>query len=152
MSAVTTQSLTSLLQVGGELSGRFSNAWEKFWHQDHVPPLVLEMCRLRLAQLHGAESEISLRCVDGLSSEMVNLIRQGTYAGNSLFSSAAIAALELSEIYAQDPNAITDELTDAVKAHYGDAGLVCLIEALGFIESRIRLSLMFTGWNLTSLN
>ncbi len=33
---------------------------------------------------------------------------------------------------------ITDEAADAVKAHYGDAGLVLLIEALGLIDGRIR--------------
>jgi len=32
-----------------------------------------------------------------------------------------------------------------VKRHFGEAGLVCLIEALGFIEGRIRLALMFTA-------
>jgi hypothetical protein len=38
-----------------------------------------------------------------------------------------------------------DELADGVKRHFGEAGLVCLIEALGFIEGRIRLALMFTA-------
>ncbi len=53
--------------------------------------------------------------------------------------------LEFAEIYAQDPGALTDELADGVKRHFGEAGLVCLIEALGFIEGRIRLALMFTA-------
>lgn len=152
MNEVTTRSLTSLLQVGGELAGRFDSVWERFWTQDHVPPLVLEMCRLRLAEMHGAEAEFRIRHVDGLTAESVALIRQGRYSDKNLFSDAAVAALELSEIYAQDPSAITDEMAAAVKQHYGDAGLVCLIEALGFIEARIRLSLMFAGWHLTALN
>ena len=60
-------------------------------------------------------------------------------------SAAEQAVLEFAEIYAQDPGALTDELADGVKRHFGEAGLVCLIEALGFIEGRIRLALMFTA-------
>ena len=53
----------------------------------------------------------------------------------------------------EDSAAVIDEelkraqqkLADGVKRHFGEAGLVCLIEALGFIEGRIRLALMFTA-------
>ncbi|MGD9598223.1 MAG: hypothetical protein AB7G76_11615 [Steroidobacteraceae bacterium] len=53
----------------------------------------------------------------------------GTRSGDSL-------------IYGQDPQAITDELAGAVKAHFGETGLVALIEALGVIDGRIRLAMM----------
>lgn len=57
-------------------------------------------------------------------------------------SSAEHAALEFAEVYGQDPEAITDQLAAAVKAHFGEAGLVALIEALGMIDGRIRLGMM----------
>ncbi len=152
MTAITTHGLTALLQSGGELSERFHRVWEKYWEQDHIAPAILDMCRMRLAQMHGAGAEIGLSYVDGISPQQADAIRRGTYGDRGRFDPGQIAALELAEVYAQDPNAITDEMTDAVKAHYGDAGLVCLVQALGFIEARIRLSLMFTGWNVASLN
>ena len=51
--------------------------------------------------------------------------------------------LAFTEIYAQGPEFITDELATEITGHFGDAGLVCLIEALGFIDARIRLALVF---------
>ena len=41
-----------------------------------------------------------------------------------------------------DAQAITDELSAAVVAHYGEPGLVALIEALGFMDGRMRLARM----------
>ena len=46
----------------------------------------------------------------------------------------------MAEVYSQDPAAITDEMAEAVKGVYGDTGLVVLIEALGFIDGRIRMA------------
>jgi hypothetical protein len=42
-----------------------------------------------------------------------------------------------------DTQAITDELAEAVKLHVGDAGLVLLVEALGILDGRTRLSLLW---------
>ena len=42
-----------------------------------------------------------------------------------------------------DAQALTDELADAVKAHFGDAGLVLLVEALGILDGMTRLSLLW---------
>ena len=65
---------------------------------------------------------------------------RGRFASDGQFSPGEIAALSLAEVYAQDPAAITDAMADAVKESYGDAGLVVLIEALGFIDGRIRMA------------
>ncbi|MBK7729731.1 MAG: hypothetical protein IPJ33_14905 [Gammaproteobacteria bacterium] len=68
----------------------------------------------------------------------------GNYFRDPQFSPAERAVLEFTEIYAQDPAAISDDLADAVKEHFGETGLMCLIEALGFIDGRIRLALIFS--------
>jgi hypothetical protein len=59
------------------------------------------------------------------------------------FDAAERSVLAFTEIYAQGPEFITDELATEITGHFGDAGLVCLIEALGFIDARIRLALVF---------
>jgi hypothetical protein len=42
-----------------------------------------------------------------------------------------------------DAQALTDELAEAVKSHFGDAGLVMLVEALGILDGMTRLSLLW---------
>lgn len=112
-----------LYRSGGEMARRHEALWQAVWQQPYVPVRVLELCRLRLAKLHGATRELQ------------------THAEGAT-SAAERAALEFAEIYGQDPQAVTDELAAAVKTHFGEAGLVALIEALGVIDGRIRLGMM----------
>jgi hypothetical protein len=65
---------------------------------------------------------------------------RGRFATDGQFAPGEVAVLSLAEVYAQDPAAITDAMADEVKAVYGDAGLIVLIEALGFIDGRIRMA------------
>ena len=143
--AITTESLTGVLQAGGVLSADYNAVWDAVWRQTHIPASVLELCRLRLAQLHGATAEQALRHPDLLDAEKNAALLDGSYHKDPRFSAAELAVLEFTEIYAQDPAAISDDMADAVKQHFGEAGLVCLVESLGFIDGRIRLALMFSA-------
>ena len=142
---VCSETLSGLLAPGGAMAREFNAVWDQLWRQDHVPPALLELCRLRLAHLHGASAEFVAR--RGLESDpgRIAAVRSGAYHDSPLFGAAEQAVLEFAEIYAQDPSAITDALADGVKRHFGEAGLVCLIEALGFIDGRIRLALMLSA-------
>lgn len=122
---------TVLSRSGSELARRHEALWQAVWRQPHVPARVLELCRLRLAQLHGATGELRAQPPSGVRADL-----------KGARSSAERAALEFAEVYGQDPQAITDELAAAVKAHFGETGLVALIEALGVIDGRIRLGMM----------
>lgn len=126
------RAVTAVLnRSGGELARRHDALWQAVWRQPHVPAGVLELCRLRLAQLHGATGELQAQPPSGVRADP-----------RGARSSAEYAALEFAEVYGQDPQAITDELAAAVKAHFGEVGLVALIEALGVIDGRIRLGMM----------
>ena len=46
------------------------------------------------------------------------------------FSDAERACLAFTEVYAMDAQALTDEHAEAVKSHFGDAGMVLLVEEL----------------------
>ena len=46
-----------------------------------------------------------------------------------------------------DARAITDAQADAIKQHYGEVGLVALLQALGVFDAVIRLGLI---WDLQS--
>ena len=141
------RSLTAVLaRSGGELARRHEALWKAIWEQPHVPASILELCRLQLAVLHGAAREFDIPPPPGRPAEVdggkVAGVLAGRWAREPRFSSAERAALAFTEIYGQDPQAITDELADEVKTHFGEAGLVALIEALGAIDGRIRLGLM----------
>jgi len=139
------ETLSGALAAGGVLAQDFDAVWTRIWRQDHVPAAQLELCRLRMAQMHGAHAEFAAG--RGLESDAgrIAAVRDGSYGSHPGFSPAERAVLEFAEVYAQDPNAISDPLADAVKQHVGEPGLVCLIEALGFIDARIRLALMFSA-------
>lgn len=136
-------SVAAALASGGALARDYEAAWSAIWTQSLLPAQLLELCRLRLARFHGARTEMAARNEASPAQEKIDALIDGSYFQDPSFSEAERAALEFTEIYAQDPAAISDELADAVKQHYGEPGLVCLVQALGFIDGRIRLALMY---------
>ena len=130
-SAVNSETLSVALAPGGAMARDFNAVWEQLWRQDHVPPRLLELCRLRLARLHGASAETAaLRGLE-CDPDRIEALLTGRYHASARFDAAEQAVLEFAEIYAQDPGALTDELADGVKRHFGEAGLVCLISSRG---------------------
>lgn len=110
------------------------------WEQSHLPGAVLELCRLRLAQLHGSASDnaaAGFAVAEGKRAALRN------WDTSALFDAAERACLSFAEVYAMDAAALTDAQAEAVKAHYGDAGLVALIEALGIFDGAIRVNLLW---------
>ncbi len=61
------------------------------------------------------------------------------------FSVVERAVLDFTEYYYMDPQSIPDEVASKVVDLTGENGLVCLVEALGFIDSRIRLALIYSS-------
>jgi hypothetical protein len=140
-------SLAQALTAGGELTQAYDAVWNMFWQQQYIPPALLELCRLRLAQMHRANAELNIRQIPASAAEEAKIqsLLNGTWLKDTNFSNAELAALEFTEIYGQDPDALSDDNAEVIKQHYGETGLVCLIEALGFIDGRIRLGLVFSG-------
>ena len=146
MNAADTRDLRAALQPGGELAHAYEAFCEAVWHQSHLPPGVLELCRIRLAQLHGARRELSLRhpaaAADvGLDRRIASL-QGGHWLRDAELTAADLAAIGFTELYAQGAGTITDAAAAEVKQNFGEPGLVALIEALGVIDGRIRLGLM----------
>lgn len=131
-----------LIQQAPFLSEQFQAFYSSFWQLPYIPAQTLELCRLRLAQLHQSETEFN-RVEIELASSLRDHLSQ--WSKSEKFSDAEKAALAFAEVYAMDPQAITDALADDVKAHYGDAGLVALIEALGLFYGLTRVSQL---WDL----
>ncbi len=122
-----------------------SGLYRSFWQLDCLPPRVLELCRLRLAQLHGSDAALAISEVELEANERDQL---SNWASAESFSDAERACLAFAEVHAMDATAITDEQAEAVKAHFGEVGLVALIQALGVFDGMIRLGLV---WGLDNM-
>jgi len=136
------QTREQLIEQAPFLKQQFQDFYSSFWQLPYIPAQTLELCRLRLAQLHQSETEFKRVEVELAASLRDNLSQ---WSKSDSFDDAQKAALAFAEVYAMDPQAITDVLADDVKAHYGDAGLVALIEALGLFYGLTRVSQL---WDL----
>ena len=123
-----------------DIGSAYESLCAALWQQPHLPGEVLELCRLRLAQLHGSEVELS-RSEVALAAAQRDALAD--WHREDAITAAQKACLSFTEVYAMDAGAITDEHAEAVKVHFGDAGLVMLIEALGVFDGMVRLSLLW---------
>jgi hypothetical protein len=147
MSALNTHTLSSRLNPTQKALSIYDSLWKSIWGQTSFPTYLLELCRLRLAKLHRADAELAYRHIetDSLSEEKIQSVINGDYDTAHLFSDAELAVLSVAELYAIDPSSITDHQADAVKNHYGESGFVFLIDALGVIDCRIKLAIIFSA-------
>jgi alkylhydroperoxidase family enzyme len=143
---------TALDRVFGlrpDLYDRFRAFYAVFWTHQLVDPVVLELCRLRVAQLLGCESEQRVRYRPardaGLTEEQVTQLP--AWPQGAAFTDPQRAALAFAEQFVLDPHGIDDEQRDAVIDHLGVPGLVALCQALAVFEgfSRFRTILGVAG-------
>ena len=118
------------------LAPLFGDFYASFYQQVHISPGVLELCRLRIAQLHKNASEFAQQRCDVGSGQRDALVN---WPSSAVFSEAERSCLALAEVYTIDVQSISDEHANAVKQHYGDAGLVTLIQALGVFYGLTRM-------------
>jgi hypothetical protein len=135
---------SSVLAAAPELARKFNTFYASFWDQSHISVQTLELCRLRLAQLHNCTAEWQREDCKLPPRKRDNIAR---WDKEDSFTAPERACLELAEVYAMDPSAITDEHADVVKQYYGDTGLIVLLEALGVFDGMARMSLL---WQLPS--
>lgn len=128
------------IRVLPEIAEAFGGLYQSLWTQSYLPVEILELCRLRLAQLHQCAVEMQRHDCDVSVEKRENLSRWNT---DRRFSEAERGCLAFTEVYAMDVQALTDEQAVVVKTHFGDAGLVLLVEALGIFDGMTRLSLLW---------
>lgn len=138
------QGLAGILAANPLLAQAWQDYRRALWSQPHVPITVLELCRLRLAQLHGAEEQWQTRNIDAYRAGITEtkLAALSLWHRDDQFDAAERASLELAEVYFQDPQMITDAQAAAFTAHFGEQGLVALIQALGMFDAQCRLALL----------
>lgn len=111
------------------------------WDDALLPPRLLELCRLRTAQLHECEAELAVRDPA--------LVDDATLAGLALweraegFSEVERAALAIAEKMPWAHHAITDGEYAALRRHLDEPAVVALTVALALFDANCRLRLVF---------
>jgi hypothetical protein len=124
-------------RVAASLEAAHAAAW------DVVDPILLELCRLRLAQLFGDTAELERRTpaavAAGLDESMVSDLR--AWPRSASYGPRDRACLAFCEQFFIDVANVSKKETEAISAELGVQGLVDFVSALLVIEQRQRLRL-----------
>lgn len=142
--ATTSLNLDRQLRPAGSTAGMLEAFTQAIWTQPRIPAPLLELCRLLIARMHRADAERDTGKLP-VDAAKKTAVLTGDWSDPTLFTAGERAVLDFSELYAIEPQTITDEAAAAVVSYFGDAGLVTLVEALGVIDGRIRLALLFNA-------
>jgi alkylhydroperoxidase family enzyme len=125
---------------------RFAAAWpvpfaslaavvQQAW--DATDPVVLELCRLRMATLLDAPVEVARRteraCAAGLDEAKIADLP--AWPSSPSFDARERACLALAEQFVIDANTVTDEQVAEVTRHLGAEGCYAFVQALSAIET-----------------
>jgi alkylhydroperoxidase family enzyme len=139
-----TSGLDRVFGLRPDLYEPFRAFYATFWTHQLLDPVVLELCRLRVAQLLRCPSEQQLRYEParraGLTEDQV--ARLPRWPTDEQFTPAHRAALAFAEQFVIDVEGIDATLRDPVVDHFGVAGLVALCEALALFDGFCRFRIL----------
>jgi alkylhydroperoxidase family enzyme len=144
-------SAESILARRPELVGPYRDYVQLIWSNDSVSPVLLELCRLRIATLLGHDGEQSRRTAAatdaGLTEEKIAALPR--WPVDARFDDQERAVLELAELFSMDVHSVSDEQVAAVARYLDPPGLLALVVSLGFFEAFMRMELLFTTDEVT---
>lgn len=133
------QVLAHLPEVRSRLADNNTAAWAA------TDPVLLELCRLRLAALLQCPDEQQERTpaavAAGLSEDQVGALSQ--WPSSPLFDAKQRACLAFAEQFVIDVASLDDVTANAVAEHLGHDGLANFVNALLVVEQRLRLRLVW---------
>lgn len=132
-----------------EVARTFCAVLAKIWTDPPVDRAVLELARLRAAELVGCEHERNVRLRlpgwGGIDEQLVDALSR--YPSDPAFDPLSRAVLSLMEQIVIDVNGVTDDLTAHLRTELGDEGLTRLVMALvSLAESQRVMRLVGDEW------
>jgi alkylhydroperoxidase family enzyme len=128
-----------LLGLRPELAAEHQRLLDSIW--EHLDPVLLELCRLRMATLMGATSARAERSpaagAAGITEDLIG--RLPAWPGDPAFSDAHRTALAFTEQLVVDHHGVTDDHVAALEAAIGADGVVVLTTALGVWDNQHRI-------------
>jgi alkylhydroperoxidase family enzyme len=129
----------ALLSLRPPLAEAHTKLLEAIW-ASNVPSPILELCRLRMAQILRCAPALAQRyeapLVAGLSESKIEKLSQ--WPTDPCFDETERACIEFAELFVIDQHAITDRQAESVRRHLGEAGMVAFTTALGVWENQHR--------------
>jgi AhpD family alkylhydroperoxidase len=136
--------LDRVLGLRPDLAGPYREFIDIFWRDRLVDPVVLDLCRLRVAQLLGCLAELGMRTPEavaaGLTEEQAT--RVAAWPTAECFTDSQRAALAFAEQFVIDPHGIAGPIRDDLREHYPLPEVVALTEALALFDGFQRLQLV----------
>ena len=113
-----------------------------FWEKRLLDPTLLELCRLRVGQILGAELPALCDAMRAARASLpgTKLTDLDAWWNSTAFSDTERACLRFAEQFVLDPKGIRDDDAAAVVAALGDAGTVALVEALALLDGFSRFA------------
>lgn len=139
--ASTTAVLEAVLADRPAVAACLAGARRAAWAT--VDPVLLELCRVRIAMLLGCPDEVDARTGAALAAGLDEAVVAdlASWAVSPSFGPRERACLAFCEQFVIDVAGMDDELALAVADHLGAQGLADLTAALLVVEQRQRLRL-----------
>ena len=130
-----------LLGIRPELRDLYRTFYGKLWDAELVSPKLLELCRLRIAQVHDCKSEWAVRhsaakVTDAQIEDLEN------WKESTLFSPTERAVLTFAEKIPWQHHDITDEEFKKIRDYLTEAEVVALTVACGLFDANCRLRIV----------
>ena len=104
---------------------------------DETDPVLLELCRLRMATVLTYPAEQARRTGRAAAAGLdeAKLAALPSWPTSPRFDARERACLALAEQFVIDANGVTDELVAAVTEHLGPEGCYAFVQALSLLET-----------------
>ena len=142
--APSDRDLDRIMALRPEIAAAFGDVYERLWSTT-VDPTLLELCRLRIAQLLRCESELSVRqsAAAARGLDEAKIAELSSYLTSPRFDARERACLAYTERVLADPHGLTDAEVAAVRRHLTESDYVALTAAVAYFEAFARFSLLF---------
>lgn len=113
---------------------------EALWDRALLDPALVELCRLRVAQLVGCGAELTVRHDEaraaGLAEAKIDELRQ--WPTSSHYTDADRAVLNFTEKFVIDASSVDDDDCAAVRAQLSDPEIAALTTAVAMFDAMAR--------------
>jgi alkylhydroperoxidase family enzyme len=113
-----------------------------FWEEPLLDPELLELCRLRVGQMLGAELPALCDAMRAARAALpaAKAAALASWWTSEQYSDVERACLRFAEQFVLDPKGISDADAAAVVAALGDAGTVAFVEVLAILDGFSRFA------------
>jgi alkylhydroperoxidase family enzyme len=116
------------------------DAWRSFalifWEKRLLDPVLLELVRVRVAQMHEARFPLASRRPEAIAAGLgpAKLDELDHWWRSPAFTETECACLRFAEQFVLDAKGMSDEVARPVVAALGEKGAVALVEALAIFD------------------